>query len=227
MKLFFIPLFLCLLLQQASAQKEHVILCGGPALLKFEKLRISVDRHDRFWGNFVRASTIRIDEIRKVYGPHSKVTWIVYKPGYISRGREDGKPLTTWIQEQATKRSVKLIWINTGSQAISALNGRPSRSVATFDFFGHSNKHCFMLDYGNFVMGSSKAWIHENDLSRIKSSIFAPNAICQSYGCYTAESMSAYWRRATGVPLIGAIGKTDYVSISKGRLPYVTGRWSQ
>jgi len=69
MKLFFIPLFLCLLLQQASAQKEHVILCGGPALLKFEKLRISVDRHDRFWGNFVRASTIRIDEIRKVYGP--------------------------------------------------------------------------------------------------------------------------------------------------------------
>jgi len=212
---------------KASAQKEHVIMCGGPALLKFEKLRISVDRHDRFWGNFIRASTIRIDELRQVYGPTSKVTWIVYKPGYVTRGRDDGKPYTTWIQEQATKRSVKLIWVSTGSGAISALNSRPSRSIVTFDYFGHSNKHCLMLDYGNFVMGSSKAWIHENDLSRIRSSIFAPNAVCQSYGCYTAESMSAYWKRHIGNPLIGAIGKTDYTSISKGRLPYVTGRWSQ
>ena len=48
----------------AQASQRHVILCGGPALRKWEDLRVEEDQHDRWWGNFIRASTIRIDEIR-------------------------------------------------------------------------------------------------------------------------------------------------------------------
>lgn len=203
--------------------KEHVILCGGPASRKWENLRVKKDRHDRWWANFIRASTMRMDEIRKSYGPSAKITWIVYKKGYIRRGREDGKPYTTWITEQAAKRKARLVWINTGNQAISAINARSD--IMTFDFFGHSNRFCFMLDYGSDVMAVSQCWIHERDLGRIRGRAFNKNALCQSWGCHTGESMSAVWKRKVGNTLIGAKGKTDYTALSFGKMPTVSGNW--
>lgn len=202
--------------------EEHVILCGGPTLKKWESLRVKRDRHDRWWANFVRASTMRIDELRKAYGD-VPITWIVYQNGYTARGHEDNKPYTQWISEQAAKRKVKLIWINTGPQAIAAINSH--QEIKTFDFFGHSNRFCFMLDYGSDVMAVSQAWIHEDDLGQIRRGAFAKNAVCQSWGCHTGESMSAVWKSKLGMPLIGAKGKTDYAALSFGRLPDIVGTW--
>ncbi len=220
-------LSLTLLCSATIAKADHLIIAGGPALRQWEDLRIEKDRHDRWWANFIRASSIRMDELRAAYGPTAKITWIVYKPGYQQRSREDGKPYTTWIEEVAAKRNVSLQWITSGPAAISAMNGRPAGSVQTFDFFGHSNKHCWMLDYGTEVMAASKAWIHENDLHRINSRIFAKNASCQSWGCHTGESMSARWKSAVGNTLIGAKGPTNYQTVSEGKLPKVSGSWAR
>lgn len=208
-----------------AAVPEHVILCGGPALRQWENLRVENERHDQWWANFIRASTLRMAEIRLKKGKTAKLVWIVYRPGYLTRARADGKPYTTWIQEQATKRNCELIWINTGAQAISAINRRPSRSILTFDFFGHSNRYAFMLDYGNEIMAISKAWIHERDLGRIKRGVFSRQAICKSWGCHTGESMSRMWYKRVGTRLIGAAGKTDYSIVGHGRLPTVSGSW--
>lgn len=216
--------FLFLFSLYTSVEARHVILCGGPALRSWEDLRVKRDQHDRWWANFVRASTMRMDELIRIHGKDVQMTWIVYKPGYVKRGYEDGKPYTKWIAEQATRRGAKLKWISTGSGAINAINSE--RGIKTFDFFGHSNKHCFMLDYGAEIMAASKEWIHERDLGKIRRSSFAPNAVCQSYGCHTGESMSAIWKEKLGFPLIGALGKTDYVVLSKGQMPKVMGSWT-
>lgn len=204
---------------------EHVIVTGGPALRKWENYRVSEDQHDRWWANFVRASTVRMAEIRKAYGPQAAIVWMVYQPGYIARGREDGKPYTSWIAEQAAKRRVTLIWFDSGGGFIQTLNSRPRGSVETFDFFGHSNRYAFMFDYGSDIMAASTAWLHEKELPRIKSSIFAPNAYCKSWGCHTGESMSGVWKNATGVALEGAKGPTSYTEVGKGNLPVVKGSW--
>ncbi|MDB4408653.1 hypothetical protein N9165_01130 [Akkermansiaceae bacterium] len=219
------PLLLLLAFSAPAQADEHVILCGGPALRKWENLRVEKDRHDRWWANFVRASTMRMDEIRKAYDNKAEITWIVYKKGYLLRSREDGKPYTTWITEQATKRNAKLIWINTGDQAINAINSCPNRSITSFDFFGHSNKYCFLLDYGSEVMAVSAAWIHERDLGKIRRGAFSKNAHCQSWGCHTGESMSKVWRSRLGTTLVGARGKTDYSALSFGKLPTVSKSW--
>lgn len=219
----FLVLSLLLALGLPLFGKEHVILCGGPASRKWENLRVERDRHDRWWANFVRASTMRMDELRKSYGSTASITWIVYQNGYVTRGREDRKPYTKWIAEQAAKRGARLVWINSGDQAISAINRQ--RDILTFDFFGHSNRHCFMLDYGSDVMAVSQAWIHERDLGKIRRRAFNKNAHCQSWGCHTGESMSAVWSRRVGIPLIGAKGKTDYSALSFGKLPTVSGKW--
>ncbi len=208
-----------------SAAQHHVILTGGPALRKWENLRVERDRHDRWWANFIRASTLRMVEIRRAYGPDASITWIVYRPGYTARGAEDSKPYTKWINELAARRKVTLKWVSTGGGAISAINNHPSKSVETFDFFGHSNKFCFLLDYSSNIMGVSKAWIHQNDLTKIRRGIFSRSAQCQSWGCHTGESMSAVWKRSTGKTMLGVRGKTNYEPVGHGRMPSVSGSW--
>lgn len=206
---------------------DHVVVTGGPALRKWENYRVTPDQHDRWWANFVRASTLRMAEIRQAYGPNAPLVWFVYQPSYQTRGREDGKPYTTWISELAAERRATLVWFNSGSAFIQSLNSRPRGSIQTFDFFGHSNRHAFLFDYGNEIMAASTAWLHERDIPRIKSSVFDRNAYCKSWGCHTGESMSSIWKRSTGVALEGAKGPTDYTVISQGRLPEVHGSWAR
>ena len=221
----FIPLLLACLLSTASAY-EHVLLSGGPALRNLENYRVPNDRHDRWWANFIRAATLQMEIIRAEHGDAETITWFVYKKGYDLRGREDGKPYTTWIAEQASKRGAKLVWISSGSQFIAKMNALPAGRTKSFHYFGHSNKHSFLLDYSSQVLGASAAWLHENELHKLSRRPFSRSAICKSWGCYTGESMSKYWRQATGLKLIGAKGKTDYTALSFGRMPDVNGRWT-
>jgi hypothetical protein len=210
-----------------AANAEHVIVCGGPALRKWENYRVTDDRHDRWWANFVRASTLRMVEIRVAYGKQAPLVWLVYKPGYVARGREDGKPYTTWIAEQAAKRNATLIWFDSTADYISKINARPRGSVLTYDYFGHSNKYAFMFDYGSDIMAVSTAWLHERDIPRLKSSIFAKSAYCKSWGCHTGASMSAVWKRHLGLPLEGAKGKTLYTMVGRGEMPTGFGGWTR
>lgn len=224
-RIFRIILILLALITTGSAY-EHVILTGGPALRQWENYRVPSDRHDRWWANFVRASTMQMDMLRAEFGAKESITWFVYRRGYDLRGREDGKPYTTWIAEQATKRGAKLVWISSGSSFISKMNRLPAGRTKTFNYFGHSNKYCFLLDYSSQVMGASASWLHENQLDSLSKRPFSRSAICKSWGCYTGESMSKYWRQATGLKLIGAKGKTDYEALSFGRMPDINGRWT-
>lgn len=215
-------------LARAAVEKEFIIVSGGPSLYEWEKYKSAP--HDRFWGNFIRAARYRIQEIQKQYGPNTRITWLVYKPGYVRRDREDvGNDLIGNILSVRDKYGVNLIWFNKGSEVVAYLNGGMPRDrvkIAGFDFFGHSNRACFMFDYSNEIDSGSKSWLHEDELKSIRRGIFAKGAVVKSWGCHTGESMSKKWRQATGVRMIGAIGKTDYSTISvPGCMPAVNGRW--
>lgn len=209
------------------AQADHIIISGGPSLKRWEHYRLEHDRHDRWWGNFIRAATMRMDEIRKDYGTAPAIVWIVYRPSYEMRAQEDGQPYVAMIEEQASKRKAKLVWIRSGKGLIDALNSRPRASVETFDYFGHSNKFSFCLEYGAEIIATCTQWLHERDLPRLRREIFHPDAECRSWGCHTGESMSRAWREVLGVPLIGALGKTDYRALAKGQFPAVDGGWTR
>jgi hypothetical protein len=216
---------LVLLLLTSWSHADHLIVTGGPAMRKWENFRVADDQHDKWWANFIRASTLRMAEVRKAYGGNAPLVWMVYQPSYQSRAREDGKPYTTWIAEQAAKRRATLIWFSGSGDFLQKLNSRPRGSVETFDFFGHSNRYAFMFDYSSEIMGASTAWLHEKDLPRVKSSIFSSAAYCKSWGCHTGESMSKVWKSTTGIALEGANGPTSYTDVGQGKLPVVHGGW--
>ena len=217
----------CAFLLAASSQAEHVIVTGGPALRQWENNRVAEDRHDHWWANFIRASTLRMEEIHRVYGEAAPIVWMVYQPSYQTRGLEDKISYTKMIADLAAKYHATLVWVTSGGSLIQAINARPADSITSFDFFGHSNRYAFMLDYSNDVMAVSIAWLHERDLPRIRASVFARNAMCKSWGCHTAESMSAVWKHSLGIPLEGAVGATNYTIVGQGQLPSVSGTWSR
>ena len=209
-----------------SAFAVDVVLSGGVALKSWEKLR-GPNAHDNWWANFVRGATVRIDQLQKV-NPKAKIVWVVYRPSYISRGKEDGKEDIPMIRELAQKRKVKLVFVNTADEAYAAINkaGRGKEKIDSFYYFGHSNAHAFMLDYSSDIIGASTQWMHEKDLAdKLNKSAFTPQADCRSFGCYTGNSMSATWNKALGIPLWGNTSFTRYQPVGWGELPEGGGTW--
>jgi hypothetical protein len=215
-----------------SGKGEFVVVSGGPALRKWENLRVGRDQHDQWWGNFIRPARVHIAEIRERYGRGASISWLVYRPAYTARAEEDEEPLLSFIRSVQEKYGCRLVWFSSGNEVIEYINrGRDRRreKVVGFDFFGHSNKYCMMFDYSNQICAASKAWLHVRDIPRINRKAFSSRAVCKSWGCHTGEAMSAEWKRHLGIPLVGAVGKTDYRWIwqNDGQLPSLArgSRW--
>src|SRR6266403_2798718 len=195
----------------APTNGEYVLLVGGPSLMMWEKYK--QQPHDHWWANFIRAARIRTEQIR-AQAPDAKITWLVYKQGYKDRAVQEKQDLFGFIDSVRDKFNLNLVYIGNGNDVINYLNGgqpRDSLKVVDFEYFGHSNAKCFMFDYSSNIESACKSWLHEDELKKISSRSFARNAFAKSWGCHTGESMSKKWYAATGVPMWGVIGKTQYM----------------
>lgn len=204
---------------------EYVIVSGGVSLSLWEKWKAAP--HDGWWMNFIRAARIRIQEIQAV-NPTAQITWLVFRHSYQTRGAQDGRDYLSLIRSVQQEYNVRLIFFDRTSELIDYLNNgqnRRSLPICNFEYFGHSNKACFMFDYSNNIDSASKVWLHEKELSRIKRGIFTRDAYVKSWGCHTGESMSRRWAAATGTRMIGAKGKTQYMDEVLPILSSMGGYW--
>jgi hypothetical protein len=214
--------------QQSGPNAEYIVLTGGPALRFMEHGKAA--SHDMYWFNFVDASVIRLQELKAVAPANVTVTWLVYRPSYASRSKELGMDLLAQIEAKSRKLGVNLVWFDTKEQLIDYLNrglDRDKNKIASFDYFGHSNKACFLFDYSNRIDTMSIAFLHVADLRKIHRHDFSRNAACKSWGCHSGEMYSQWWKSQFDIAMTGAIGKTDF---SHGGLPVLsdsTGKWSQ
>jgi hypothetical protein len=222
----------CLLVLSAATafaqNREDIVLTGGPALRFMEHGKGDVS-HDVYWFNFVDASTIRLKEIKDGAKPNETVTWLIYRPSYAARSKEMGLDLLAQLQEKAKALGVRLVWFNSKAELVAYLNKGMDRStikIGSFDYFGHSNKACFLFDYSNTIDTMSVAWLHVKDLKLINSDVFAEDAVCKSWGCHSGEMYSKWWKNQFDVPMIGAIGKTDFAHGGLPQLSNTDGKWA-
>jgi len=209
-----------------AANGEYIMVVGGPSMYQWEKYKVYP--HDHWWANFVHAARLRTEQVRAQLGPDARMTWLVYKQGYLDRATQEHQDLIGLIDSVREKFNLNLVWFHAGSEVIDYLNnGQPRNRVkiAGFEYFGHSNRACFMFDYSNVLDSASKSWLHENELSKIDRRAFAHGAYVRSWGCHTGESMSKKWYRATGTHMIGAIGKTQFMMEELPILTSTDGKW--
>ena len=213
--------------QEPREPGEYLIVSGGVSLWVWEKYK--AQPHDNWWMNFVRASQLRIAQIQQA-NPQQPITWLVYRPAYVTRSRQDAHDYTSFINGVRDSLHVKLIWFDSTSQLLSYINhGQPRDRVKIngLEFFGHSNKACIMFDYSNLIDSASKVWLHENDFAKINRGVFTRDALVRSWGCHTGESMSGRFRSATGVPMWGLTGKSQFLTDELPVAATAAGRWTR
>ena len=200
---------------------DIVLISGGPALRSHERFKTA--SHDKYWGNFIDSALARVGELRKEIGPEDRLTWLVFRPGYVTRSQEDQQDYFKMLEERGQKHDLVPVYFDNKNQLFQLLkrDGSPERpKIARLEYYGHSNKKCWMFDYSNRVDGGAlePLVIHVDDLENISGTSFTPNATCVSYGCHSGEEFSQRWRMVVGRPMVGAIGKTDYSDGGKPKL---------
>ncbi|HEV7401345.1 MAG TPA: hypothetical protein VGO11_00395, partial [Chthoniobacteraceae bacterium] len=90
-----------------DSQKEYIVLTGGVSMWQWEKYKAAP--HDNWWMNFVRASRIRIQQIQ-TENPNAQITWLVYKPAYEARAKQEKNDLIGHIESVRDTFKVKLIF---------------------------------------------------------------------------------------------------------------------
>lgn len=165
----------------AGAQTEVIVVSGGPAMRQWEDLRKPGEQHDRWWGNFVRSARVRMQEIKKATPQGTIITWLVYRDAYARRSVEDRQPLVSFVESVRDTYGVRLVWIRSGSDVINYINSgmnRRSVKVSGFEYFGHSNKYCFMFDYSSDVYGgwgvAARDGFETNSVERLHSECLLP-----------------------------------------------------
>src|SRR6478672_2859045 len=151
---------------------ECIILVGGPSLMEWEKYK--TQPHDHWWANFVRAARIRTEQLRAQYGPDAKITWLVYKQGYIDRGVQEKMNLLEFIDSVRQKFNLNLVYFRNGDDVVNYLNNgqpRDQMKVAFLEYFGHSNKARFMFDYSSNVDSAAKSFLHQSQFVGINRRI--------------------------------------------------------
>jgi hypothetical protein len=88
----------------AVYEKEHIVVSGGVSLYQWEKFKNPP--HDCWWGNFIRPAVTRFQQIRDD-DPNARITWLVHRPSYERRLRQNEGPLTTGIANLAPKYNVR------------------------------------------------------------------------------------------------------------------------
>ncbi len=213
----------------AEQTREDIVLTGGPALRFMEHGKGDVS-HDVYWFNFVDASVIRLKQLKDQAKPGEVVTWMIYRPSYAARSKEMGMDLLAQLQQKANALGVNLHWFDSKEDLIAYLNkgmDRDKVKIADFDYFGHSNKACFLFDYSNTIDTMSVAWLHVKDLRKIDDDVFAKDATCKSWGCHSGEMYSQWWKSHFDVAMTGAQGKTDFAHGGLPQLSNSDGKWVQ
>ena len=207
---------------------ENIVVIGGVSLMEWEKFK--AQPHDNWWANFVRAGRIRTQQIRAA-APDATITWLVYKPSYVARSKQEGRDVLPFIESVGQTYNAKIVYFNRTSELIDYMNNGPANrprsqfKIASWEYFGHSNKACLMFDYSNNLDSGSKCWLHEKELGQIQRGDFTHDAFVKSWGCYCGELFVRSWYKATGTRMWGAIGKTQYMTEELPVLVKVGGRW--
>ena len=143
-------LILLSLFAAASAraqQGEYIVLVGGPSLHIWEQYKGPI-AHDHWWANFIHSARVRTEQLRAQLGPNAMITWLVYKPGYIDRGKQEKQDLIANINSVRDKFHLNLVYFDRGGDVINYLNNgqpRDQLKISGFEYLRTLEQGVFPL----------------------------------------------------------------------------------
>ncbi len=209
-----------------ESSREYIILTGGVSLWQWEKYKAAP--HDNWWMNFVRASRIRIQQIEQE-NPNAQITWLVYRPAYVVRAKQENNDLIAHIESVRDAFHVKLDFLRQAEEVINYLNyGQTARPGEDRGFRVLRPLEPGLLDVRLLEQSRQRVEVlaaRGRPEATAPRPSFTKDAFVKSWSCHTGESMSQKFHSATGVAMNGAIGKTQYMTDELPILSTEGGRW--
>src|SRR5438874_341018 len=122
-----IVLSLTLSTQAFADRTEWILLVGGPSMHQWEQYK--AQPHDHWWANFIHAARLRTEQLRQELGPDAKITWLVFKQGYVERAKQEHQDLVANIEAGRDKFNINIVWFNKGPEVINYLNTGQNREA--------------------------------------------------------------------------------------------------
>ena len=219
--------------------REYVILTGGPSLTVWEKYKTAP--HDQFWGSFrarlAHPLPATPEGERQRPERHLHVARLRGRLQVPVARRTTRTTSATSIPCATSTTCTWSRWTN-GVQVMDYLNHGQDRGnrikVVDFEYFGHSNRCCFMFDYSSNIDSASKNYLHEDQLTSAEPVGVLPPRVREKLGLpHGREHEQAKFYDATGTRMIGAIGRTDFTNRDEafnGIIPVLSspdGKWVQ
>jgi hypothetical protein len=189
--------------------ENHIIIVGGTS--------VNNATHDANPWNFINPA------IRRGKALKTSVSVILYTPSYerrvanqkkehssVENPKKDPQYFANKVESVAKDNKFTLYKITSAADLTAKL--KTFTSIATIDYFGHSNPNAMFLEYSSLEDSVSKDYWQASDAPTIKPSQFTKSAVFASYGCNQgdagalAEKLREVWRIRT----IGSRGKTDF-----------------
>ena len=204
---------------------NKVVVSGGVC----EDPKKDPERHDSNWKHFVKSAEITISAQKTKLKEGEKIEWMVERTTYEKRGKTDGEDYIKQIEKIATDQGVSLRWFSNKDELVKNINtGEDGKArsgaglISDFQYFGHGNPGNMMTKFYD-----PTGLVGASDLSagRIDRNAFMPGCTAKNYGCNGATqqynkhedpspngqpSFRDAWQAATGVPMSGLVGKSNY-----------------
>jgi hypothetical protein len=228
---------------EEARRRAFLILSGGPGLYdRADK------EHDASWSSYVDPvllKSVDVDArtrkrtILKFWAGDEQVLWLIYKPAYVARWKDDvaaGRSAVSAVKKEgftsyvgllegrAKERGWKIGWLNKGDDLWAAIEALPAGSISRTWFYGHARDDLWLtLDRSGgvavmpkaagSVLRASDVAAHAALRDRFQAAPSAREAARTSriVGCNTAAFAEA-WAKAFGQWTEGFQGTVQFKS---------------
>ena len=191
---------------------NHVVVVGGCS--------VNEPNHDAYPTAFLEAGVSRIKQ-QPMQGRINQSVMIMFTPSYTLRVLKqkvehpevhpNGNPRHFWnfMVDCAGRNGFTLLEARSGGDVTRLL--KQSAQIQLLDFFGHSNKKRWLLDFGKDGTDNSTEAFGREDLMQLANS-FTNDALFASFGCFQGQPiglchMAAYFLH---IRAMGSTTRTDY-----------------
>lgn len=121
------------------------------------------------------------------------------------------------MRDSSVRNGFELIIIRKADQLTPTLNTAQNGQIKLLEYFGHSNKNDFLLEYSSDKPGqSTDCWgKKKDDIAGVNREIFVTGGEANLYGCNLGEDggLAQEMKNKWGLKTIASDYKTDFTTI--------------
>lgn len=214
--------FIVLFLSSKAGANDGLVICGGPALKKWDDLRPTHERCLLPPRCFVNAAAYDAGKLSSQ--KDANVTFLVYRDSFLRRSLDEKVTYTQEIEVFIAKhKNLKLVWFRSGQELSNYLS-----SITPVDFvyyYGYATPNVLVFDYESEISRGSTAWLSIDAFFQAAKGALKEKGVCQLFPAFTGwnadfTGVAQKAKKELGRKLVVPTVQLSYSTDSEAKEPY-------